>query len=204
MAPPDPPFVVSTRKQLAALASGARQEIVDVLANTGAVSVAELAQALGRPADALYYHLRVLQQAGLVIHAGYRGRGKHREELIAAVSPNLRLPYELGEGGNGAEIGAIVGSMLRLGVRDFDAAFEAGEVKTSGPERELLAMRKIGWLTPRDVAEANRAIEGLAQLTEKPAGRGRLYAITVLLTPLDRRARGNGKARAAPRKANPE
>jgi DNA-binding transcriptional ArsR family regulator len=200
MAAADPPYIVSTKPQLAALGSGARQEIVDVLANAGAVSVAELAVALGRPADALYYHLRVLQQAGLVVHAGYRGRGKHREELIAAVSPNLRLPYELGEGGNGAEIGAIVASMLRLSVRDFDAAFEAGEVNTSGPERELLAMRKVGWLTPHDVAEANRAIECLAKLTEKPTGRGRLYAITVVLTPLDRPVRGARKARAASRK----
>jgi DNA-binding transcriptional ArsR family regulator len=201
MTPDQPPYVVRTRKQLSALASGARQEVVDVLANTGAISVADLAQALGRPADALYYHLRVLQQAGLVVQAGYRGRGKHREELIAAVSPNLRLPYELGEHGNGAEIGAIVGSMLRLGLRDFEAAFEAGDAQTSGPQRELVAMRKIGWLTPQDVAETNRAIEGLARLTEKPPGKGRLYAITVVLTPLDRPARGARKPAKAPREA---
>jgi len=200
MEPSEPPYIVSTKKQLAALGSGARQEIVDVLANTGAVSVAELATAMGRPADALYYHLRVLQQAGLVVHAGYRGRGKHREELIAAVSPDLRLPYEFGEDGNGAEIGAIVASMLRLSVRDFDAAFEAGEAETSGPGRELLAMRKVGWLTAHDVAEANRAIADLAKLTEKPTGRGRLYAVTVVLTPLDRAVRGDGKARVASRK----
>jgi predicted transcriptional regulator len=44
--------------QLAALATAARQEIVDVLEQMGTVSVAEMAGALGRPADALYFHLR--------------------------------------------------------------------------------------------------------------------------------------------------
>jgi DNA-binding transcriptional ArsR family regulator len=62
--------VVRTKKQLAALVSAGRQEIVDVLSQIGTVSVAELAAALNRPADAIYYHLRVLKRAGLVIHAG--------------------------------------------------------------------------------------------------------------------------------------
>ena len=36
------------------------------------VSVAELAAARGRPADSLYYHLRVLTRVGLVLGAGTR------------------------------------------------------------------------------------------------------------------------------------
>ncbi|HEX2816353.1 MAG TPA: helix-turn-helix domain-containing protein [Phenylobacterium sp.] len=203
MEPSAPPYVVRTKKQLSALASSARQEIVDVLANAGAISVAELASALGRHADALYYHLKVLRQAGLVLSAGHRGRGKHREELIRSVSADLRLPYELGEGGNRGEISAIVASMLRLGIRDFDHAFAFGDVKVSGADRELLALRKIGWLTPDEVGDVNRSIAELAQIAAGPPGRGRLYAITILLTPLDHRAHPGGKAARAARKAKP-
>jgi hypothetical protein len=41
--------VVRTEKQLAALVSAARQEIIDVMAEMGTVSVAEIAATLGRP-----------------------------------------------------------------------------------------------------------------------------------------------------------
>jgi DNA-binding transcriptional ArsR family regulator len=186
-------FVVQTRKQFAALASSARQEIIDVLSQMGAVSVGELAATLGRPADSLYYHLRVLKEAGLVLGAGYRGEGIHRTELIRTVSPEIELQYKLEKGGNGREINAIVGSMLRLGIRDFHHAFQSGNARVSGSGRELWAMRKTGWLTSEDIVNLNSRIRSLAKAASKPLGRGRLYGITVLLTPLDHRSRTSTK-----------
>jgi predicted transcriptional regulator len=187
------PFIVQDRKQLTALTSSARQEIVDVLSQMGTVSVGELAATLGRPADALYYHLRVLKQAGLVFSAGYQGRGVHKEELIRTVSSNLQLQYQPGKGGNGKQVTAIVGSMLRLGMRDFHHAFQSGDARVSGSGRELWALRRTGWLTPEKMVSLNRSIEGLAQAVSKPRRQGRLYGITVLLTPLDHRARKPSK-----------
>jgi DNA-binding transcriptional ArsR family regulator len=187
------PFIVQDKKQLSALASSARQEIVDVLSQIGTVSVGELAAMLGRPADALYYHLRVLKHAGLVLRAGYRGQGVHNQELIRTVASNFQLQYQLGKAGNGNHINAVVGSMLRLGIRDFYRAFGSGNVRVSGSGRELGALRKTGWLTAEEVVNLNQSIEGLAKAVSKPRGQGRLYGITVLLTPLDHRARANSK-----------
>jgi len=51
MKPDGTAYVVRNEKQLAALASSARQEFVDVLSQMGTVFGAELASALGRPAD---------------------------------------------------------------------------------------------------------------------------------------------------------
>ena len=183
------PFIVQDKQQLTALTSSARQEIVDVLSQMGTVSVGELAATLGRPADALYYHLRVLRQGGLVLRAGYRGQGVRKEELIRTVSSDLQLQYQPGKGGNGKQVTAIVGSMLRLGIRDFQHAFHRGDARVSGSGRELWALRKTGWLTPGEIVDLNRSIEGLAKAVSKPRGQGRLYGITVLLTPLDHRAR---------------
>jgi DNA-binding transcriptional ArsR family regulator len=194
------PFIIQDKKQLSALASSARQEIVDVLSQMGIVSIGELAATLGRPADALYYHLRVLKQAGLVLGGGYRGEGIHKEELIQTVSPDLQLQYQPGKGGNSREIAAIVGSMLRLGIRDFHHAFQGGDVQVSGSGRELWALRKTGWLTPEEIMNLNQSIEGLAKAASKPRGQGRLYGITVLLTPLDHRARASSK-KPNPRKS---
>jgi DNA-binding transcriptional ArsR family regulator len=162
---------------------------VDVLCELGTVAVTELAAKLDRPADALYYHMRALVKCGLVKRAGHRLYGRRKEELFRCVSPDLRLQYKTGAGGNGREIITIVGSMLRLGTRDFARAFRQSDARVSGAGRELWALRRTGWLTPRQVLELNRSMTRLSDAVSKPRGKGRLYAITLLLTPVDRKAK---------------
>jgi hypothetical protein len=79
--------------------------------------------------------------------------------------------------------------MLRLGIRDFRRVLEGGEAQVTGPSRDLWALRAIGWLSPDDVRDVNRKIRSLRTAVWKPKGKGRLYGITVLLTPLDHRGR---------------
>ena len=183
-------YVIRKQKQLAALASAARQEIVDVLAEAGTLSVAEIGVTLGRPADALYFHLRALKLVGLVRQAGYRYRGRRREALFRTISPELRLQYEPRSEPNRRAVTTIVSSMLRLGIRDFRRAFQRGDVIVAGRHRELWGLRRVSRLTLPQLAAVNRSIERMRQSTSKPEGRGRLYAVTVLLTPLDHRRRG--------------
>lgn len=190
--------VIGDKKGLAALVSGARQEIVDVLSQMGTVSVAELASAMGRPPDAIYYHLRTLQRAGLVMSAGSRKHGRRQEQLFRTISPDLRLEYRIGKGGNSREIVAIIGSLMRLGARDFRHAFQRGNAKVTGPGRELWALRTTGWQTPAKIAEINRSIESLTRAFSNQRNKGRLYGITVLLTPLDHRGR-RSDAKTVPR-----
>jgi len=171
---------------MGALAASARQEIVDVLPRMGVVSVAELAVTLGRPADSLYYHLRILKRVGLVLSAGYRMIAGRREALFQAVAADMKLHYELGKNGNGKEVNAIVASMLRLGMRDFNRSVEAGEAAVSGPNRELWALRETGWLSQEQIGEVNRYIVKLMRAAARTGPDGRLYGVTVLLTPLDR------------------
>jgi len=183
-------YLIRKQKQLAALASAARQEIVDVLAGAGTLSVAEIAEILGRPADALYFHLRALKLAGLVRQGGYRYRGLRKEALFRTISPELRLQYEPRSAPNRRAVTAIVSSMLRLGIRDFRRAFQRGDVIVAGRHRELWGLRMVSRLTNAKLAAVNRSVERMRRTTSKPKGRGRLYGITVLLTPLDHRGRG--------------
>ena len=191
-------YFIHDEKQLAALAAAARQEIVDVLAEMGTVSVAELAATLGRPADALYFHLRRLTQVGLVRHAGHRMRGGRKEALYHTVAPELMLEYEPDNSSNTKGVSAIVGSMLRLGVRDFRCALERGDALVSGQKRELWALRKTGRLSLAQIAKVNRSIKRLIGSARNPRGTGRLYAVTILLTPLDRRR--NSASAATPKR----
>jgi DNA-binding transcriptional ArsR family regulator len=190
--------VVASPRQSAVLVSAARQEIVDVLARMGTVSVAELAATLGRPADALYYHLRALVRVGLVLRAGSRKSAIGTEALYRTIATelHLRYPSEASDRDGTRSVSAIVSSMLRLGIRDFRRALESGNARVAGPSRELWALRVTGWLSPDDVRDVNRQMRRLRSAVWKPKGKGRLYGVTVLLTPLDHRGRNTRRAAA--------
>lgn len=189
--------LVKSDKQLAALASSIRQEIADVLAASDTVSVAELAATLGRPADALYFHLHRLTQSGLVQQAGYRSRGNRQEALYRTAAPEMMIEYKPKKPSNRKAVSAIVASMLRLGARDFSRALQREGVIVSGAHRELWALRKASRLSLRQLADVNRVIQRLTSAMARPAASGQLYAVTVMLTPLDRRRKSDRIARAA-------
>lgn len=190
-----PVHVIASKRQLAALAAAARQELVDVLSEMGVVSVAELAAALDRPADALYFHLRALVRAGLVKCVRYRKRNGRSEALYRTFAPQLQLRYEPRRTANREAISAIVASMLRLGTRDFSRALGAGNVAVSGPRRELWALRKAGRISSGQLTNLNRRIQALADCMSAQSQKGRLYAVTILLTPLDHRNKAGLAAR---------
>jgi hypothetical protein len=78
--------------------------------------------------------------------------------------------------------------MLRLGIRDFSNSFETADASVSGPNRELWALRKTGWLSQDQIVEINRYIEKLMHVMAAPGRNGRLYAVSIVLTPLSRRS----------------
>lgn len=190
------PHLIRSERQLTCLAAAARQEVFDVLEQMGTVSAAELAAVLGRPADRLYFHLRALARAGLVRRATRRARSGRAETVYRTVKPRVQLAYEPQDPANRRAVSAIVASMLRLANRDFRRSFEGGEVAVSGAHRELWAWRKVGRLAPRELARLNRRVQDVANAVSAPRGQGRLYALTVILTPLDHRNAGNRRRRA--------
>ena len=116
-----------------------------------------------------------------------RAGGEERKEprdhdREARVRVLRREPPDLKE----REATRLAGVPLRLGSRDFTRAIESGDVVVSGPYRELWALRKAGRLTPAQVTNVNESIQNLANTVSARRGKGRLYAITILLTPLDR------------------
>jgi DNA-binding transcriptional ArsR family regulator len=179
---------ISEPEQLQVLASPLRQEILDLLARTGTAQVSEVASLLGRPADSLYYHLRELQRVGLVVSSRARG-AKRGEMLFRAAHREPTLLHDASPRGNTPAVESIVASMLRLGIRDFRNASASGRVSTQGPRRELWALRVTGWLDAEQIAGINRRICDLKDAVGGPRAGGKLYAITILLTPLTHRTR---------------
>jgi DNA-binding transcriptional ArsR family regulator len=193
---------ISKPAHLKALASPVRQELIDLLVRTGPASAAELGRLVQRPADGLYYHLRELRRVGLVSSAGMRERAGRREELFRAVHQEPALRHDPSPGGNSPAVIAIVSSMLRLGVRDFKKGAASPDVRAHGSKRELWALRVSGWLSPAQLAEANRQIRALHELPGRRSPKGKLYGITIVLTPLGHRGRKKQRRSRSPRRKN--
>jgi len=170
-----------------------------ILARSGPASAAELGRLLQRPADGLYYHLRALERAGLV-RVGSRTRSGRSETVYRSAYREPALRHDVSPGGNSTAVTAIVASMFRLGVRDFRKAAASGAVRTEGPRRDLWALRVAGRLVEGDLESVNRRIRGLRDAVTRRRTGGKLYALTILITPLDHRARKRQRAARPPKR----
>jgi len=196
-----PSPVIDDAAEIDLLASPARIEIVDTLEALGeAVTVAELAAELGRPADGLYYHLRQLAEGGLIEQEaspdGLRYRTRTRGD------DRLRLRYRPGATANAEAVGRVAASVLRVAGRDFARALADPHSVAEGPRRELWAARGKGWVGEDELAEINRLLARLMDLLQRPRARGRdrLVALAWVLAPVAAKpARRGAAAPAAPR-----
>ena len=191
--------LVEDADEISLLASPTRIEIVDTLEALGeAVSVAELAAAVGRPADGLYYHLRQLAEGGLIEEEaapdGRRYRSRTRK------GDRLRLRYRPGSTANADAVGRVAASVLRVAGRDFARALADPDTVVEGPRRELWAARGKGWVDAAELAEINRLLARLMELVQKPATerpRGKLVALSWVLAPVEAKP---ARRETAPRK----
>jgi DNA-binding transcriptional ArsR family regulator len=187
--------VVENAKEIALLASPTRIEIVDTLEALGAaVTVAELAAQLGRPADGLYYHLRQLADGGLIEEQidsdGRRYRTRSRR------GDALTLRYRPGATANARAVSHVATSMLRVASRDFARAIADPNAVTDGPRRELWTARHKGWVNAAGLAEINRLLARLVDLLQQPraADEDKLVALAWVLAPLEAKpARRGGR-----------
>lgn len=176
-----------------------RQEIVDALDVAGPCAVARLAELVGRPADALYHHLRVLQRAGVVASEA-RKEGRHVFAVYDLRERPVRLPLQQARPD---DVLAVAGAAQRLSWRDFRAAVRAGEGVAEGEQRTLWGSRARGWLTPGELARVNAWLARAIELLRRggPA-EGRVpVSLSVLLSPSPPRARGKGGSRKTSRTA---
>lgn len=179
------PQIVEHAEQIALLASPARIEIMDTLeALGGAVSVAELAQALGRPADGLYYHLRQLADGDL-IEEELAGAGR-RYRTRTRPGARLRLRYKPGKTDNARAVRRVAASTARVAARDFARALADPDTVVEGALRELWVSRAKGWVGAAELAQINRLLNQLGNLLQRPRApsRNKLIALSWVLAPL--------------------
>lgn len=185
------PRQIDDPKRIRVLASAVRHEIVDTLsALGGTVSVAQLAEHLGRHADGLYYHLRLLTRAGLVDEVT-AGGGERAFRLAGGGAAPLRLEYRTERRANVDALESYARGLLKVAQRDFSRALGGPGVVASGKRRQLWAARNKGWLSERDLEEVNALLERLCTLVSqhREPGRDTLVSLAFSLAPLEARGK---------------
>lgn len=168
------------------LASPVRQEIVDMLAALGdSAGVADLALQLGRHVDGLYYHLRILCKAGLVVETDDGEGGERRYRLAGERSQPLRLAYRTDSERHVAALRKFAHGLLQVAEKDFGEALDLPGVALDGAGRQLWAARNKAWLSADELEEVNGLLERLCELMSRPqtAERDRLLSCTFVLAP---------------------
>jgi predicted ArsR family transcriptional regulator len=179
------PYLVSDRKQISALASPVRQDIVDVLAAIGPATAPEIARSLGRRPDGLYFHLRLLTRVRL-LKEGTRPNDAGRMVATYDVPGRpLRISYDLTDAASSRAISRVAASMLRTANRGFARAAAKGDARVTGPRRELWAARTRGWLTDEGLREVNETFARLIELfNRRPETENACsYEVTLVLSP---------------------
>ena len=182
-------FKIREIRQMEALVSPLRQAIVDVLEGTQHCAVSELAEILDRHPDCLYYHLRVLEEVGLLLERRRRGPNGRTCRIYELRRRGTTLDYRPDNQANAAVVTRIVASMARDASRVFRRSFAVGEV-VRGPRRTLCAGRRIAWLTKTELGDINTAVNRTMKILERASvrrPRTRLYMFFHLLAPYGRR-----------------
>ena len=168
------------------LASPVRQEIVDTLAALGGdASAADLALQLGRHADGLYYHLKILCKAKLVVELTAQGEDERRYRLAGESSQPLRLAYRVPDGRHVTALRKFAHGLMQVAERDFGEALEMTGVGLESPARQLWAARNKGWLSEGELEEVNVLLERLCTLMSQTRTdeRNQLLSCTFALAP---------------------
>jgi DNA-binding transcriptional ArsR family regulator len=145
----------------------------------GPRSAKELSAEVGQPPDRLYYHLRQLEQAGIVEVAGYRPLPGGKTERVyrrAEAEPP-------GDSSSPEELAAFLGSVLDVTRADISAALTA---KAAGERREVMVAQGPVWLTDEGLAELQRLLQELQARVDNPEA-GTQARVLVALVDLEER-----------------
>ena len=194
-------YTVRGVQQLRALRSPVRQAIVDVVAARGPSTIRDIAAEIGRPASALYHHVRALRAARLLTTRTVASERGRPGVVLDVPGRPLAIRYEPDDPRTRQPMQRIVGTMTRAATRDFARAYRP-DVVVAGDTRALWASRAEAWLTRAEIRAINRL---LVRLTRRMhAGRrptrtaASPYSLTFVLAPVSRKQAIRVSSRSSP------
>ena len=181
-------------EQRKALTSPLRLEIIGLFTSHGALSIADMAERMGRSPGSLYHHVGILENVGLLRRAGTRPKGKRYEALFEVSARLTAFEADPKDEDSIADLVRAMSAAFRMSERDLEAALRRDDLKSEGPARNLLATRVHMRISPDLLAELNQHIDAIQTLLVGQIDAGdsagpedELLSLTLALLPLRRR-----------------
>jgi hypothetical protein len=166
-----------------------RFEIVEVMRGIAPCSVGEIAQALDRPADTLYPHLRQLLKVGVVVEAGQRAGRTRPGKVYDLVADDFRPSFR-GEGtaATARAIDRSIRSMAGIVTRASRKAAATGRFCYEDDFKNVVSKVENAWLTPQELAFVQSRLRSLKRYLDARKGRraGALYLAAFFVVPVVR------------------
>jgi biotin operon repressor len=182
------PYFVTSLNQLLTLASPGREDIIDAVNVLGQCSVPEIAHFLGRPRNALYYHVRALRDRGLLVESTSQRDGIKPTALYDLPGRPVIVRYDLTSPRIRKAVVRLGRLRFRAGERAFVRACTPDVAVTQGPMRNLWVSHWKGRLTDAQLREANVLFNKLVDLyrraTSEDKARGSPHGITFAISPV--------------------
>ena len=180
--------VIRDLRQLRALTSPIRSQIVHALQAVGRASAKELAAQLGRLPESLYYHLRKLVSVGLVVEVEQRPSARRPEAVYALVSPHLSIDAEKRTKAWLEQTARLARLRLRAIERDYVAGLQRPELERRGSAPQLHARQARVRLTKGGLRKVKKLVDELNSVLqqENARGHGEFYTWMTILAPAAR------------------
>jgi DNA-binding transcriptional ArsR family regulator len=179
-------YRIARPREKRVLASAVRQNLLDTLVASREASAQELAAQMGMRVSALYYHLQLLERAGLVVRRGTRRGAARHEANFAPRATRIALDYGL-DSVSGRSASVRLGrTLLRAAARDFAVGVHSSLARGDGARRNLWVSRAKAWLTDREIGAIHRRLLEIEELLARARrGPGKvLCAASWVLAPL--------------------
>ena len=183
------PYPITDLAQFKVLTSPTRGEILDIVSLMGPLSIAEMAEYLGKPIDSFYYHVRKLVKVGLLVDKAKRKSKRQMEVVYDLPGRPMFLQYTPSQTDHVKNVIKSIAAMLRLAERNLRRAFSKDLIKVTGRHRNAEHVRVIGWHTNKEVQEIRAQIQKIIARFNASAKKRKptsnLYAFTAILVPLE-------------------
>jgi len=186
-------MTLRTDEQRRAFSSPLRLELIGLFTDQQPLSVAQMAERMGRPATALHYHVGILEKAGLLQRVGKQRKGRRSEVLYLPIADMFKMEQERDDKEAAALALKTLATAFRMAESDMRSALTNPDSKSLGPHRNVYGARMHCRISKKDLAELNRHLRAIEKMlshshkTHEPAPSDQFVSLTLALMPLRNR-----------------